>query len=170
MVHGGLRRVACLLVLGVCAMHPARAETVLTVMTFNAWGGGANEGRSIEDTAAVIRAAGADIVGVQETRPESPQCDAASRPPAGESIAARLAAVLGYRYHEQVKTNDALWANAILSRYPIGAATPNDLGVAIEVSRRRMPPMQPSCSVTSTSRHTATGLRRPPRPGANRSR
>jgi hypothetical protein len=29
-----------------------------------------------------------------------------------------------------------LWANAILSRYPIGAATPNDLGVAIDVGGR----------------------------------
>lgn len=29
--------------------------------------------------------------------------------------------------------NEALWANAIISRYPIGAATPNDLGVEIEV-------------------------------------
>jgi endonuclease/exonuclease/phosphatase family metal-dependent hydrolase len=136
--HGCLRRLAILLALAACAAPQARADSVLTVMTFNAWGGGANEGRSIADTAAVIRAAGADIVGIQETRPESPQCDAASCPPAGESIAARLAAALGFQYHEQTQSNSALWANAILSRYPIGAATPHDLGVAIDVGGRRV--------------------------------
>lgn len=133
-----LGRVALLLLLAGCATPSARADSVLTVMTFNVWGGGANEGRSIADTAAVIRAAGADIVGIQETRPESPQCDADSCPPAGESIAAQLAAALGFHYHDQVATNGALWANAILSRYPIGAATPHDLGVAIDLGGRRV--------------------------------
>jgi endonuclease/exonuclease/phosphatase family metal-dependent hydrolase len=111
---------------------------VLTVMTFNAWGGGGNEGLSIEDTAAAIRAAGADIVGVQETRAESPDCTETVCPPAGESVAPRLAAALGFHLHEQSQQNEALWSNAILSRYPIGAATPHDLGVAIEVPGRRV--------------------------------
>ncbi len=34
--------------------------------------------------------------------------------------------------------NEALWANAILSRYPIGPATPNDLGVTITVEGRQL--------------------------------
>jgi endonuclease/exonuclease/phosphatase family metal-dependent hydrolase len=121
-----------------CAPWPARADTVLTVMTFNTWGGGANEGKPVDETAAVIRAAGADIIGIQETRQEAPACSEESCPPASESVAARLAAALGFHYYDQAKTNDALWANAILSRYPIGAATPNDLGVAIDVPGRRV--------------------------------
>ena len=32
--------------------------------------------------------------------------------------------------------NEALWANAILSRYPIKGATPNDLGVELDVDGR----------------------------------
>jgi endonuclease/exonuclease/phosphatase family metal-dependent hydrolase len=139
-----MRIPALVLALAVCSCAPAPApapvpaDTVLTVMTFNTWGGGANEGKSVDDTAAVIRAAGADIVGVQETRQESPDCGEEDCPPASESVAAKLAQALGFHYYDQAKTNDALWANAILSRYPIGAATPNDLGVAIDVEGRRV--------------------------------
>lgn len=133
-----IRTLLFALSLAAFATQPARADTVLTVMTFNTWGGGANEGKSIDETAAVIRAAGADIVGIQETRQEAPACSEESCPPASESIAAKLAQALGFHYYDQAKTNDALWANAILSRYPIGAATPNDLGVAISVEGRRV--------------------------------
>lgn len=133
---GVLTALFCLLAAGAAA--PGHAETTLTVMTFNVWGGGANEGKSVDETAAVIRAAGADIVGIQETRRETAECRPESCPPAGESIAARLAAALGFYFHEQSQSNDALWANAILSRYPIGAATPHDLGVALDVEGRRV--------------------------------
>jgi endonuclease/exonuclease/phosphatase family metal-dependent hydrolase len=125
-------------VLAVSPALPAAADTTLTVMTFNVWGGGANEGKPVDETAAVIRAAGADIVGIQETRREAADCSEESCPPASESVAAKLAAALGFHYYDQAKTNDALWANAILSRYPIGAATPHDLGVAIEIEGRRV--------------------------------
>lgn len=120
------------------AAQPAWAETRLTVMSFNVWGGGANQGKPVDETAAVIRAAGADIVGIQETRQEAPDCSEESCPPASESVAAKLAAALGFHYYDQAKANAALWANAILSRYPIGAATQNDLGVAIDVAGRRV--------------------------------
>jgi endonuclease/exonuclease/phosphatase family metal-dependent hydrolase len=113
--------------------RPAFAETTLTVMSFNVWGGGANEEKPVDETVAAIRAAGADIVGIQETRLEGDPCTADVCPPRGESVAKAIAAALGFHYYDQAKTNDALWANAILSRYPIGAATPNDLGVAIDV-------------------------------------
>jgi endonuclease/exonuclease/phosphatase family metal-dependent hydrolase len=132
------RAAALLLALAALAAPPGHAETTLTVMSFNVWGGGSNAGKPVDETAAVIRAAGADIIGIQEARPESAQCEEASCPPAGESVAAKLAAALGFHHHEQAKSNDALWANAILSRYPIGAATPNDLGVAIDVQGRRV--------------------------------
>lgn len=121
-----------------CAPAPLRAETVLTVMTFNVWGGGTNEGKPVDETAAVIRAAGADIVGIQETRREGADCREESCPPASESVAAKLAQALGFHHYDQAKSNDALWANAILSRYPIGEATPNDLGVAVDVEGRRV--------------------------------
>lgn len=136
------RFTALALVLAGCAPAPTPASpgagTTLTVMTFNVWGGGANEGKPVEETAAVIRAAGADIVGIQETRQEAADCTEESCPPASESVAAKLAQALGFHYYDQSQSNDALWANAILSRYPIGAATPNDLGVAIEVPGRRV--------------------------------
>jgi endonuclease/exonuclease/phosphatase family metal-dependent hydrolase len=118
------------------APRPSLAETTLTVMSYNVWGGGANEKKPIDETVAVIRAAGADIIGVQETRLESDPCTADVCPPAGDSVAKALAEALGFYYYDQAKTNDALWANAVLSRYPIGGATPNDLGVATEVDGR----------------------------------
>ncbi|MGE0210706.1 MAG: endonuclease/exonuclease/phosphatase family protein, partial [Parvibaculaceae bacterium] len=114
----------------------ARAETTLTVMSFNVWGGGANEKKPIDETVAAIRAAGADIVGMQETRLESDPCEADSCPPTGESVARKIAEALGFHHYDQTQTNAALWANAIISRYPIGKATPNDLGVPIDVNGR----------------------------------
>lgn len=126
------------LALALMGARLAMAETVLTVMSFNIWGGGANEGKSVAETVAVIRAAGADIIGMQETRLESDPCTADVCPPTGESAAKKIAEALGYYYYDQTQENAALWANAILSRYPIGAATANDLGVAIDVGGRKV--------------------------------
>lgn len=112
--------------------------TELTVMSFNIWGGGANAGKSVDETAAVIRKVNPDIVGVQETRTEGDNCTADVCPPHGESVAKALAAALGYYYVDQTATNDALWANAILSRYPIGPLTTNSLGAPIDVEGRRV--------------------------------
>src|SRR5688572_25557922 len=95
-----LRGLAAALALAACAAAPASAETVLRVMTFNTWGAGANAGKPVDETAAVIRAAGADIVGIQETRQEAPDCSEESCPPASESIAAKLAAALGFHYYD----------------------------------------------------------------------
>ncbi|WP_421695836.1 endonuclease/exonuclease/phosphatase family protein [Aestuariivirga sp.] len=113
-------------------------QTELTIMSFNIYGGGANDSKPVDETAAAIKAVGADIIGVQETRLEGDPCTAEICPPKGESVAAKLAAALGYHYYDQTKVNDALWANAILSRYPIGPATPNDLGVSIDVNGRKV--------------------------------
>lgn len=119
------------------AAHPAWA-TDLTVMTFNIWGGGANEGKSVDETVAVIKAVNRDIIGLQETRLEPEDCTAESCPATGESVAAKIAEKLGYHYYDQAKNNAALWANAVLSRYPIGRATTNDLGVEIDVQGRKV--------------------------------
>ena len=112
--------------------------TELVVMSFNVFGGGANDGKPVDETVAAIRAAGADIVGMQETRLESDPCSAESCPPTGPSVAKAVADELGFYYYDQTQTNVALWANAIISRYPIGRATANDLGVEVDVAGSRV--------------------------------
>ena len=125
-----MNRIACVVL---CCAGPVGAET-LRVMSYNTWGGGANEGKGIEETVAAIKAARADVVGLQETRLESEPCTAESCPAVGESVAPALAKALGWYVHDQTAENGALWANAILSRYPMGAASPNDLGVPVDVN------------------------------------
>jgi endonuclease/exonuclease/phosphatase family metal-dependent hydrolase len=134
-----MMRLACpaYLIAAALIAAPAGAET-LRVMSFNIWGGGMNEGKGIEETLAAIRAAGADVVGLQETRLEPDPCTATDCAATGDSIAPALAAALGWHVHDQTAVNGALWANAIISRYPIGAVSPNDLGVAIDVNGRRV--------------------------------
>lgn len=112
--------------------------TELTVMSFNIWGGGANAGKDVAETVAAIRAAGADIIGIQETKPEPEVCEADDCVAVGESVAAKVAEALGFHYYDQTKQNPALWANAVLSRFPIGKATANDLGVEIAVGERKV--------------------------------
>jgi len=126
----------CLLLASMAHLTCAMAATELTVMTFNAWGGGRNEGKGVEQTLAAIRAAGADIVGLQETRAELPPCRNHYCPPHGPSIAAQIAAALGFYYYDQHSSTDTLWANAILSRFPILGPTPLDLGARINVDGR----------------------------------
>jgi endonuclease/exonuclease/phosphatase family metal-dependent hydrolase len=121
-------------ILALCAA-PAGAET-LRVMSFNIWGGGANEAKGIEETVAAIRAARADVVGLQETRVEPDPCTATDCAATGESVAPAIAAALGWHAHDQVAENGALWANAVISRHPILQTSPNDLGVALDVSGR----------------------------------
>ncbi|MFN4159767.1 MAG: endonuclease/exonuclease/phosphatase family protein [Gemmobacter sp.] len=115
---------------------PALAETTLRVMSFNIWGGGGNAGKPIDETLAAIRAAAPDIIGLQETRLEGATCDADYCPPEGPSVATALAAALGFHHDEQTAVNEALWANAVLSRHPIEGASGNGLGVEIDVKGR----------------------------------
>lgn len=116
----------------------AVAETQLTVMSFNAWGAGLNAGKPLDETLAVLRAANADLVGLQETRAESDDCSAADCPPASASVAPALAAALGYRVQVQEGDPSVVWANAILSRHPVLRTTPQGLGVVVEVDGRRV--------------------------------
>jgi exodeoxyribonuclease-3 len=125
--------IATSLAAGTVASCGSDDETTLTVMSFNIWGGGANEDKPIGETVAAIEAVDPDIVGIQETQLEGPKCTARFCPPRGDSVAEELADALGYELYEQTQTNEALWANAILSRYPIGEPTANDLGVEIDV-------------------------------------
>ncbi len=115
------------------AVSSAQAET-LRVLSFNIYGGGANDAKGIEETLAAIKAANPDVIGMQETRVETDPCEADHCPAAGPSVAKAIAEALGFYYYDQSQENVALWANAILSRYPIGAASPHDLGVALDVN------------------------------------
>jgi endonuclease/exonuclease/phosphatase family metal-dependent hydrolase len=121
---------------------PLAADTRLTLLSFNAWGAGLNAGKPIDETLAVLRAADADLVGLQETRAEGSGCSATDCPPAERArtpaIAPELAAALGMQVHEQQGDENVVWANAILSRYPILGPTPRGLGVIVEVDGRRI--------------------------------
>lgn len=134
-----MRKLNLLSLLTIVLASQPSAATELTVLTFNVWGGGANEGKGVEETVAVIRATGADIVGLQETRLEGDPCTAESCPPRGDSVASEIARALGFHVVDQTAVNDALWANAILSRYPVvSGPTPNGLGVTVEVEGRKV--------------------------------
>lgn len=115
---------------------PALAETPLTLLSFNMWGAGANEQKPIDDTVAVLRASGADIIAAVETAPEPDPCEAGSQNciVGPESRAKDLAAALGYYYHDFAHNTEVHWADAILSRYPFGNETPNGTGVEILVN------------------------------------
>ena len=125
---------ALLPLLSMLALALPVAAQPLRVMSFNIWGGGLNEGESIAATAAALRAADADVIGLQETRGEADVCSGNDCSPRGEAVSAALARALGYYHYEQSRANDALWANAILSRYPITASSPEALGVRIDVA------------------------------------
>ena len=71
------------LVLGLLRRRTSEATT-LTVMSFNIWGGGANEDKPIDETVAAIEAVDPDIVGIQETQLEGPKCTANVLPAAGQ--------------------------------------------------------------------------------------
>lgn len=128
--------VIALLFLGLTS--PASAETTLRVMSFNVWGAGVNEGKGIEETLAAIRAAGADVVGLQETRGEPDPCTPTDCAPKGESRAKALAEALGWHWHDQAGESPALWSNAVISRFPITGASPGDLGVKLDVEGREV--------------------------------
>ena len=109
----------------------------LVVMSFNTYGAGSNNGKTVNETVAVIRAVDPDIVALLEVRAESDPCTAVC-PATGPSRAPDIASELGYFLYQQEQQNEALWANAILSRYPVVSSTGNDLGVVLDVLGRRV--------------------------------
>ncbi len=90
----------------------------LRVMSFNLWHGGDAGKQPLSQTAEVIRAAGADIVGFQETRGFEKE---GKRP----DNSARLAEMLGWHHLDQGG------GTAIISRHPILTNTPRKWGVTI---------------------------------------
>jgi endonuclease/exonuclease/phosphatase family metal-dependent hydrolase len=108
------------------------ADTQLRLMTFNVWGAGANTGQPVDETLAVLRAANADILGLQETRAESEVCEPDNCTGKGPSAAPELARALGFHHYVQPEPSGTNWYNAILSRYPIIEVMPSGMGVVID--------------------------------------
>lgn len=89
-------------------------------MTFNMWVGGESGGQPLSQTAQVIRAAKADIVGLQETHGEKKN---GVQPNNGK----KLAELLGWNYFDQGERT------AIITRFTIITNTPAKWGVSIKV-------------------------------------
>ena len=100
----------------VTAEEPVRS---LRVTTFNLWHGGDAGKQPLERSVAVIKAARADVVGLQETAGYgNPRPDRA----------AELAKELGWHYFDQGGRT------GVISRFKISGATPRKWGVKLELS------------------------------------
>ena len=128
--------------------HAARAEshaTRLTLLQFNILNAGGNDA-GFKQTIKIMKDTKADIIAVSEVRADS--TDEKTPGPTGPSLAPKLAKAMGYYYYDQSSFYDAdkkrtadhpaIWANAILSKYPIGAGTPGGLGAEINVGGRKV--------------------------------
>ncbi|MDR0391718.1 MAG: endonuclease/exonuclease/phosphatase family protein [Planctomycetaceae bacterium] len=92
----------------------AQDTTELKVMSFNIWGGG---GKSLEETANVIKTTSADIVGIQEARKGK------------NNNAEKIANDMGW--HTYTKNS------AIISRYPIVKTLPNINACKIQIGENK---------------------------------
>ncbi len=92
----------------------------LRVMTFNIWVGGESGHQPLTQSAEVIRAARADIVGLQETH-------GSERNGRRNDAGVELAKLLGWHYYNQGGSP------GILSRFPIVTNTPGKHGVLIRL-------------------------------------
>lgn len=110
----------------------------IRVLTFNAWGGGANDGSGPSATIAVLRASRADLMAVQEVQAERSPCDAQDCPPAGQSFAPAAAEALGYIFVEFSGVTPLEWSSATFGRYPVIATSPRRVGTLFDVKGRRV--------------------------------
>src|SRR5687768_10774062 len=98
-----------------CASADGPRDQAVRVMTFNLWHGGDAGGQPLEQSVEVIRQAGADIVGLQETHGRGPE---GQRPDHG----ARMATMLGWHYVDQGGRTGTL------SRWPISSTLGHPAG------------------------------------------
>ena len=98
----------------------------LRVMSFNLWHGGDAGKQPLSQTSEVIRAAKADIIGLQETGGYEKE-KGSGRPDNGR----KLAEILGWHYFDQGERT------GILSRFPIVTNTARKWGVTIRVAPGR---------------------------------
>lgn len=125
MIFRGWRSLVLLASLGVSVGAAAgessatkRPETI-RVMSFNLWHGGDAGQQPLSQTAEVIRTAGADVVGLQETSGFAPE----GTPPPDN--AAKLAKELGWHYLDQGQST------GILTRFEIVSATAGKWGARL---------------------------------------
>lgn len=102
----------------------APAADTLRVMSFNLWVGGESGGQPLAQSAAVIRAARADVVGLQETH-------GAERDGRRPDRGAELAKLLGWHHLNQGGSP------GILSRWPIVTNTPGRQGAVVRLPSGR---------------------------------
>ncbi|HVK57241.1 MAG TPA: endonuclease/exonuclease/phosphatase family protein [Candidatus Kapabacteria bacterium] len=114
------RRALFLAIVVLSVFQASNAADPLRVMSFNIWVGGESSGQPLSQTAAVIRAAKADIAGLQETRGEEKN---GVRPDNGKKVAE----ILGWNYLDQGG------GTGVLTRHPILTNTPQKWGVLIRV-------------------------------------
>ncbi len=105
---------------------PAAGAETLRVMTFNIWVGGESGKQPLGQTARVIEAAKADLVGLQESSGEE---GADGKRPEN---AARVAQLLNLNYFSQGDGDVS-----IISRYKIVEHTPKKWGAAVELPSGR---------------------------------
>jgi len=98
---------------------PAQGDDTFRVMSFNIWVGGEPGGQALEQTAKVIQAARADVVGMQESRAH----DRETRTWTDNGV--KIAEMLGWNYVYQKD------GRAILSRFEIKGLTENREGAEI---------------------------------------
>ena len=108
---------------GILLAAPGSAEE-LRVMTFNLWHGGDAGKQPLSQSAAVIRAAQADLVGFQEAGGFEKN---GVRPNNGRA----LAQLLGWHYFEQGASP------GIASRFPIVSNTPGNHGITVRLPSGR---------------------------------
>ncbi len=106
----------------VIATCPTKAAESVRVMSFNLWHGGDAGKQPLKQTLAVIVAARADIVGLQETHGYEKE-QGSGRPDHGR----KLAEMLGWHYFDQGNRT------GVLSRYPIVTNTARKWGVKVRL-------------------------------------
>jgi endonuclease/exonuclease/phosphatase family metal-dependent hydrolase len=116
----------CLAAWQVAAPLAGHAAETLRVMSFNIWVGGDAGKQPLSQTMEVVRAAKADIIGLQETGGYKKAGDSAA-PDNGR----KLAQMLGWHYFDQGERT------GVLSRFPIVTNTPRKWGVTIRLPSGR---------------------------------
>ena len=114
----------CGLLLASSSVRVAAAESI-RVMTFNIWVGGDSGKQPLSQTLEVIRAAKADVVGLQETHGHKKD---GRTPDNGR----KLAEMLGWNYFDQGERT------AILTRFTIVTNTPRKWGVSLRLPSGRL--------------------------------
>jgi len=102
------------------SLHTGMAADQLRIMSFNIWVGGESGKQPLSQTAEVIRAAKAEIVGMQEANGAEKN---GKRPENGRKVAE----MLGWNYFDQGG------GTAVLSKYPIVTNTPAKWGVLVRL-------------------------------------